>query len=403
MSGSRTVLADATLVTPDGVLTDHSLVVSSRTGEIEAIVKADALGDADAAVVSLPGRTIVPGFIDVHVHGVAGIDVLDGDGAVSRVASRLPEWGVTAFAPTSIACPPATLARLLGEVAALHASPSARMARVLPAHLESNFINPEFAGAQPLEAIRAPDDTKHDGYAGADVLAVVWDHAASIGIVTLAPERPGGMALVRDLVGRGIHISIGHSGASFDDAMAAFGAGATRATHLFNAMPAFSHRSPGLVGAALTDSRVTVELIADGVHVHPGALRLAIAAASMSRVVAISDGTAASGLPAGSRATLGGRPITASDAARLDNGALAGSVATMDRVFRVLVEQCGLSLVEASRLCATNPAIDMGMGGAGALAPRMRADLVVLNGALHVEATWIGGRPVYSSRGVAMG
>jgi N-acetylglucosamine-6-phosphate deacetylase len=392
---NRTVITDATLVTPQGVVADFVLVVSPDSGDIVAVGPAGRAVASDAVVVPLPGRTIVPGFIDVHVHGVAGTDVLDGDGAVARVASRVPEWGVTAFAPTTIACAPERLAALFDEIDRLRSLRPAGAARVLAAHLESNFISPEFAGAQPLEAIRSPDHTSHDGYSGADVLRVIEAHPNAVGIVTLAPERPGGMALVRDFVHRGIRVSVGHSGASFEDAMAAFAEGASRATHLFNAMPVLSHRAPGAVGAALAHLDVTVELIADGVHVHPTVLRLAIGAKPADRVVAISDGTAASGLPPGSRTTLGGRPIVAADAARLENGALAGSVATMDRVFRVLVEQCGLSLPDAVRLCATNPARDGGLAKAGTLAPGQLADFVVLNSTLHVEQTWIAGRRVW--------
>jgi N-acetylglucosamine-6-phosphate deacetylase len=407
----RTFLTGGSLVLADRVVSGQTLVIEGdRIVEIAAGPRAVSAGERR---VDVGGRFILPGFIDVHVHGAAGIDVLDGPGSVAAIARALPRWGVTAFCPTSVACAPDSLEGVLEEVAALRAAPEPAAARVLPAHLESNFINPEFRGAQPAECLRLPpadaaagpagrglprDGTAGD-YSGADVLAVIDRRRPDVAIVTLAPEIPGGFALTRSLVAAGIRVSLGHSAASFDDAQAAIAAGATRATHLFNRMRPMSHRDPGLAGAVLADEDVAAELICDGHHVHPAVLRVAVAAKQPSRVLAITDGTAGSGLPAGARARLGGRPIVVGEVARLEDGTMAGSVATMDGVFRCLVNRCGFDVVQAAQMTATAPARDLGLVGHGVLAAGSAADFVVIDRQLDVAATWIGGVPAYDRLG----
>jgi N-acetylglucosamine-6-phosphate deacetylase len=225
------------------------------------------------------------------------------------------------------------------------------------------------------------------------VIHVVEKFASAIGIVTMAPELEGGLALTRELVSAGIDVSVGHTGASYDEAIAAFDAGARRATHLFSAMRPFSQRDPGVVGAVLTRSDVDAEVICDGVHAHPASVSLVRAAKTPERLIAITDGTAAAALPRGTRAHLGWRAVTALDAARYDDGSLAGSVATMDEVFRVLVRRCGFDLVTAARVTATNPARDRGLEGTGAIERGAVADFVLLSEDLRVLGTWIGGTP----------
>jgi N-acetylglucosamine-6-phosphate deacetylase len=275
----------------------------------------------------------------------------------------------------------------------------------LPAHLESNFINPQYRGAQPAACLRSPraalgPPDRHgppNDFTAADILHEIERAAPDVGIVTLAPELDGGLDLIAWLTARGHRVSLGHSGATYDEAQAAIAAGARHATHLFNRMPPFGHREPGLVGAILQAEDIAAELICDGVHVHPAVIRTAIAAKRPSRVLAITDGTAASGLPAGTRATLAGQAITAREsAAFLDDGTLAGSIATMDRVFQMLVGRVGLSLVDAATLCATTAARELGLVGHGLLAVDAVADLVVLDDQLAVVQTYIGGELVYT-------
>ena len=414
------VLSGASLVLPDRVLSPGTLVIEE--GRI-AEIRADAPSGAHAAF-AFHGHYIVPGFIDVHVHGVDGVDALDvrpGGDAIAAIAARLPRYGVTAFCPTTVACGPEALRRVLDQVRRARETPAARSARVLPAHLESNFINPEYAGAQPLSCLRSPRAALGSGGAGrssgsggssgdrsaslsgerdftaAEILAEIERAAPDVGIVTLASELDGGIDLVRRLVSRGHRVSLGHSGATYEQALEAIAAGARHATHLFNRMPPLSHRAPGLAGAVLQTDDVAAEIICDGMHVHPALIRTAIAAKRPSRIFAITDATAAAGLPRGSRAWLGGQPITAGEAtALLPDGTIAGSLLTMDRAFQTLVSRIGIPLVDAATICATTPARELGLAGHGLLAPEAVADLVVLDANLSVVQTYLAGQLVYS-------
>lgn len=223
-----------------------------------------------------------------------------------------------------------------------------------------------------------------------------------IGIVTLAPELPGGVELVRALVSAGHHVSLGHSGASVDEAMAAIDAGARHATHLFNRMAPITHRAPGVAGAVLARNEVAAELICDGYHVHPAMSRIAIASKGVGRLMAITDGTAGSGLAVGSSARLGGRRIHVTEhAAVLDDGTLAGSTLTMDRAFRTIVTAFGFSVTEAATLCSTTPARELGLTGFGVLVEGAFADVVVLDRSFRVVRTFIDGREVYRSGAAA--
>ncbi len=393
------LLAGADVVLPDRIVSPGTLLLD-RDRIIEVRKDAPPATSADV-VFDLQGHTVVPGFVDVHVHGVDGADALDGGDAVQRIAQRLPRYGVTAFCPTSIACAPSDLRTLLSAVRAARMAPPAAAARVLPAHLESNFINPEYCGAHPLECLRLPRDGRLDGEArrtsgGAftadDILQEIETARPDVGIVTLAPELEGAIDLIRELALRGHRVSLGHSGASYEQALQGIAAGARHATHLFNRMTPMGHRSPGLTGAVLEHEDVIAEIICDGVHVHPSMVRVALAAKSPSRVMAITDGTAGSGLPPGSRTSLGGRPITVREAAYLDDGTLAGSVLTMDRAFALLVTRMGLSLVDAATICATTPARALNLQGFGVIAPGAMADLTVFGPELTVVQTWIAGQ-----------
>jgi N-acetylglucosamine-6-phosphate deacetylase len=388
------LLAGADLVLPDRILTAGTIAIEAD--RIVEILPGGPPSADGAARVDLRGHYLVPGFIDVHVHGVAGTDALDGPEAIGVMAARLPRYGVTAFCPTSVASTPETLDRMLRAVAAARASGPAG-ARVLPAHVESNFINPEYRGAQPADCLRRPTGLAGSSdYTGADVLAVIERARPDVGILTLAPELPGGLDLVRTLTGWGIRVSLGHSGATFDEALAAVAAGACHATHLFNRMSPMRSREPGLAGAVLHSDDVAAEIVCDGVHVHAAVVRVAIAAKHPSRVMAITDGTAASGLPRGATAQLGGRRITAREAAFLDDGTMAGSVLTMDGAFACLVTRVGLSPIDAATVCATTPARELGLHGHGVIAVGAVADLAVLDRDLRVVQTYVGGELIYS-------
>jgi N-acetylglucosamine-6-phosphate deacetylase len=404
------VLSGADLVLPDRILTPGTLVID---GDRIAEVRAGHVSGARhprSPLFAFHGHYIVPGFIDVHVHGVDGFDTLDAGNPVSNMASRMPCFGVTAFCPTTIACAPDELRRVLQQVRLARKTRAPRAARVLPAHIESNFINPQYRGAQPLACLRSPraalagpikiphpmrDDD--DRFAAPELLAEIERHAPDVGIVTLAPELDGGLELIQWLTTRGHIVSLGHSGATYEGGVDAIAVGARQATHLFNRMPPIAHRAPGLAGAILETEEVAAELICDGVHVHPAMVRMTVAAKRPSRVMAISDGTAAAGLGPGRWASIGGQAITAGvSAALLRDGTIAGSLITMDRAFQILVEKVGLSLVDAATVCSTTPARELKLAGHGVLAPDAVADLAVLDSKFEVVQTYISGQLVYS-------
>jgi N-acetylglucosamine-6-phosphate deacetylase len=407
------VLSGAELVLPDRVLAPGTLTIDGgRIAEIRQGASHAAPGFA------FQGHFIVPGFIDVHVHGVNGLDSLDPANPVASMAAQLPRYGVTSFCPTTVACSPQALRHVLEQVRQARAAPPPGSARVLPAHLESNFINPAFKGAQPAACLRSPRaaidgwsngaggrarpsvsaaDAAASSFEAVDLLLEIERAAPDVGIVTLAPELDGAIDLIAWLTSRGHRVSLGHSAASYDQALAAIAAGARQATHLFNRMPPLDHRAPGLVGAILQTEDVAAEIICDGFHVHQALVKTAVSAKKPSRMLAITDGTAASGLAPGSRATLGGEPITAGAAAAfLEDGTIAGSVLTMDRAFRTLVEGMGFSLVEAATMCATTPARELGLVGLGVVAEDAVADLAVLDARLSVVQTYIGGQLAFS-------
>ncbi|HEX6462824.1 MAG TPA: amidohydrolase family protein, partial [Vicinamibacterales bacterium] len=273
-------LSGADLVLPDRVLTGGTITI-----EGDRIVDIEGARFPDLQF-TFRDHYIVPGFIDVHVHGIAGTDSLDGGEAIRIIAERLPRYGVTAFCPTSIACDPAALRTMLNGVRAARTTRPPGGARVLPAHLESNFISAEYRGAQPLDCLRSPraeSDTGQTGagqrsrsFTGADILTEIAAARPDVGIVTVAPELDGALELIHELVVHGHHVSLGHSGATYEQAIEAVRAGARQATHLFNRMTPVAHRTPGLAGAVLECDDVIAELVCDGIHVHPAMMRVAL-------------------------------------------------------------------------------------------------------------------------------
>jgi len=388
------VLSGAALVLADGIHSPATLVIEGDR-IIDVAPGSRSAGGTDKHH-DLSGHFVVPGFIDVHVHGVEGTDVLDVPSerdALTTIAAALPKYGVTAFCPTTVACSVATLQQTLESVRAFREQRATRGAQVIGAHLESNFVNPDYKGAQPAEFLYRPSSSDAE-----PILREIAHSRQSVSIVTLAPELDGAFEVIRSLVDTGVRVSLGHSGASFDIADAAIDAGARHATHLFNRMPPLHHREPGLAGAVLTRQEVMAEVVCDGVHVHSPMIRVAIAAKGTNRVMAITDGTAVSGLSEGAVASLGGRRICVREgAAYLDDGTLAGSAATMDRVFRFLIQRVGLSLGDAAKLCSATPAAALGLHGRGVIEKGALADLVVLDRQLAVKQTYIGGRLIHST------
>ena len=328
-----------------------------------------------------PARTLIPGFVDLHVHGGGGADVMDGPEGVERMAAFHLRHGTTSLCPTTVTRPPDELRAVIAGCASL--PERASRARLLGVHLEGPFIAEAKRGAQPA-FVRGPDPA----------LVAEWLAAGPVAVMTLAPELPGGLALIRQLRAAGVRASLGHSGCDHAVAAAAFAAGAGGVTHLFNAMSALKHRNPGLAAAALdggipgSEARYH-ELILDTHHVAPALFRIAHQATG-GRLCLVSDAIRAAGLPEGP-SELGGQAIEVRDGrALLPGGTLAGSVLTLEVALRHALE-AGLSLEQVSRLLSANPAAALGREDVGRLAPGAFADLVELDEDCALVRVWRGG------------
>lgn len=326
-----------------------------------------------------PDRFILPGFIDLHVHGGHGADVMAGADAVRRMARFHARHGTTSLLATTVTAPPEALRHAMAGIGAVAAAPGPGEARVLGAHLEGPFINPNVLGAQPPYAI-PPDPALVEELHG----------LAPILVATFAPEiDPDGrlLALFRRLHARA---QIGHTACTYEAARRALAAGAAGFTHLFNAMTGLHHRKPGAVGAALAHGR-HAELILDFRHVDPGAALGALRA--IPDLYCITDAVAAAGMPDGDYRLGSHTIVKQGETVRLQDGSLAGSVLTMDRAFRNLLA-LDLPMAEAARRCSTVQADYLGRADRGRLVPGAAADLVVTDGAGRLQAVWSEGRVI---------
>lgn len=343
-------------------------------------------------VVDFGDAVLAPGFIDIHIHGSAGHDVMESDPtALPAVERLLARHGVSGYFPTTVTAPvDATLAALEKLADAIEAEETKResgdlRARPLGIHLEGPFISHARRGAHPPENLLPPTVNAFD---------LFWQAARGhIRIMTIAPELDGALEVIREAARRGVCVSLGHSDADLNSTRAAVAAGARHATHTFNAMRPLGHRDPGIVGEVLTDSRLTADIIADGIHLDPVIVQLFLQAKGPEAAVLITDATAATGMPDG-RYRLGSFEIEVKDGRCLAGGKLAGSVLTMDVAVRNVMQFSPWSLQDAVRLATRNPARVSGLTGRGALEPGAAADIVVLEPQGQVRTTIIHGRGI---------
>lgn len=379
-------LAGARVVTPAGVLDpghvviDHGLIVDVVAGDPPAGTGATDLG----------GNWLVPGFVDLHVHGGGGNTVITGDPAETAEAMAFHRrHGTTTSLLSLVTAPVDMLIGAVGRLAELvevDRRPDGSPGSIAGIHLEGPFLSADACGAQDPKWMRRPDLDSVD--------QLIEAGRGTVRMMTVAPELEGGLAAVERLVEWGVVVAVGHTRAVHETAAAAFDAGATVATHLFNCMGAFHHRDPGTVGAVLADDRVTAELILDGHHVHDDTARIALGAKGAHRVALITDAIELAGAGDG-QLDLGTRRVVVADGvARLaDGGALAGSTLTMDAAFRRAVA-LGASVSEASEMASLVPARVLGLDGTrGTIEPGRHADLVVLTDDLQVAEVHVHGTP----------
>lgn len=333
-----------------------------------------------ARVLDATGLHVLPGFLDLQVNGVAGVDLTLEPERLWEAAAALPRFGVTAFLPTIITSAPEQRERALATLAA-GPPPDWSGAVPLGLHLEGPMIAPARKGAHPETWLRLPAPEIADG----------WSRAAGVAMVTLAPELPGALHVVEGLVARGVVVAVGHTEATPAQVAAAVARGARAVTHLGNAMPPLGGRAPGPVGAVLAGDRLVAGVIADGHHLDDTTLA-AYAAALGDRLLLVTDTTAALGVPDGP-ARLGEQEVEVrGGTVRLADGTLAGSAADLAQCLRVLRRATGRSLADAVAACTRVPAGLLGDDGRGRIAPGARGDLTLVDDDLNPVATVVGGR-----------
>lgn len=375
----------ALVYTPERQIDDGAVLIED--GLIKAVGQASELScPPEAQVIDASGLILTPGFIELQINGAFGHDFTADPTTIWTVAADLPRYGVTAFLPTVITSPLETIAAARQVVSA---APEAGFRGAIPLglHVEGPFLNPQKKGAHNPAHLRSPDPEAVRG----------WSPASGVRLVTLAPELPGALELVKMLTGQGVLVSAGHSMATYDEAKAGFDAGIRYCTHLYNAMPSLHHRRPGLIGALWTDQRPAVGLIADGIHCHPAMVDLAWRLLGSERLTLVTDAMAALGMPPGQHMLGDFEVYVDESSARLADGTLAGSILSLDQALRNLMAFAGCSLAEALPTVTTTPARLLGLDGErGRIAAGYRGDLVLLSADLHVQRTIVGGEVVYN-------
>ncbi|MCJ7473001.1 MAG: N-acetylglucosamine-6-phosphate deacetylase [Actinobacteria bacterium] len=383
----KTIILNGTIITPFQILEDK--VISIEEGKIRALKDKESINvSTDAEVIDARDKFVVPGFIDLHVHGGGGSDIMDGRyEAVKQVAATHSRFGTTAFLPTTMTMGWDKIIESLKSVDEAFVKGTGA-AEILGVHLEGPYINPEKKGAQKEEYIRRPSIE--------ELLEFNEVSGNLIRLITIAPEMPGAIDFIRWLSKQGIVASVGHSNATYEQVQEGILAGLSHVTHIFNAMSGLDHHEPGVVGAALYSPELMIEMIADLIHLHPVAMKILIKAKGTEDVILITDAIRATGRPEGTY-DLGGQEVEVFNGqARLKDGTLAGSVLTLDKAVRNLINEVGVPLHEAIQMATFNPAKCLGVEDKkGSLEPGKDADIVILDKKLEVEQTMVRGKVIY--------
>ncbi len=382
----QTLLLGGTILTPDDVLENQDLVIDD--GKILDIVQHKSAGNAsEKNIIDVRGMFLVPGFIDVHVHGAVGFDTMDSTSeAILQMGEFFARHGVTTFLPTTVASAANDISAAIQNVSnTLHSSTGAQH---LGIHLEGPYLNHDYRGAQPPQHLRPADPNEYS----------VWFESKEVRLITVAPEIEGVSNLIRDGKAQGVEFAVGHTNATYDQVEAAVELGLHQATHTFNGMPGLNHRAPSAIGAVLSDDRIWAQMIPDGVHLHPAIVRMLIKAKGVERTIVITDAIRATGMPNGDYA-LGDQMVHVKDGiARTDAGGLAGSTLTMDQALRNVMEFADLSLSQALPMLTRVPATSIGLHHQkGVIAPDFDADIVALDESYQVRLTMVAGKVVYQN------
>ncbi|EAE3052944.1 N-acetylglucosamine-6-phosphate deacetylase [Listeria monocytogenes] len=327
------------------------------------------------------GRLLIPGMIDVHIHGAKNYDMMDGSTeSIQAVSMACAETGCTSFLVTSVSSSLEDLIQMIRQTKKVIGKEKG--AKIAGIHLEGPYLNIEKKGMQNPAHLRHPDLKE---------MKKIFDEADGlIKMVTIAPELPGGIELIDFLKKRGVVVAIAHSNATYEEAQDAFEKGASHITHCFNAMPAIHHRAPGLVAAALENDSISVQAIVDGVHLHPGIVRLIHKIKGPDKMVLTTDALQAMGVGDGEYIFCGHQVTVTEGVARLQDGTLASSTVTMNKSLR-LSNEFGINLQDTIQMATSTPADILGMKNLGRIEKGYIADLVLLDKKFEVLSTWING------------
>lgn len=384
----KILIKNANIITPYEIKRDSSLAIED--GKIANIFHEKVVDEKGFdEVIDAEGKYLSPGFIDIHNHGNFGHDAMEGTyEALDSMANYHIQNGVTSYLATTMTSDVQNIKEALkvaGEYITNGSNYSKVKSQVLGIYLEGPYFSMEKKGAQPPEYIKNPDLD--------EIKEFIKVSNNTIKVVSLAPELEGAEEFTRYLKNEGIMIAAGHSDATFDEAKIGIDAGITIATHLYNGMKAFSHREPGIIGAVLTDERVTCEMICDGIHLHVGAMDLAVKMKGKDGIILISDAMMATGLEDG-KYELGGQAVYVKDgAARLKEGNLAGSTLTLNRAVYNIVNMVNVNLEDAVRMATLNPAKAIGVDDVkGSIEIGKDADLIIFDENINVSNAIIKGK-----------
>jgi N-acetylglucosamine-6-phosphate deacetylase len=381
-----TIVHNGKLITPAATFERGYVIVEGE--RVSALGPGSPPQAPDAVYIDAAGRTIGPGFIDVHSHGADGHDAMDATPeALHAIAAHKSRHGVTAFLPTTMSDTPEAIAAALENIGACQGAVEGG-AEILGAHVEGPFFNVQKRGAQPEAYIRPASAEEYEP----------WFDLCTIGVISLAPEVPENRRLITYARRRGAATSVGHSNATYEQVIEAIPLGLNHVTHTYNGMSGLHHRTPGVALAALTFPDLYAEIICDLHHVHPAMIGLLIRAKTPERVVLITDAIRATGFPDGEY-MLGKQHITVKDGVpRTPEGSLGGSTATMDADVRNVVRVTGVSLADVWRMASLTPARSIGVEARkGSLEAGKDADIVLLDEGLNVILTLVKGKVVYNS------
>jgi N-acetylglucosamine-6-phosphate deacetylase len=363
------------------VLSEHRLIVQDE--KINAVQPEKVLEQKSSdKIVTLDGKWIAPGMIDLHVHGSLGADTMDcSPEGWDRICRFFASRGVTSFLLTTGAASREAIDEVIETFQGYH--PPQDGALPLGIHLEGPYLSPQKKGVQPEEHLRNPDPGEY----------LPWFESGAVRLMTAAPELSGTLEMIRAGRERGVFFAAGHTTASYDRLLEAVGIGLNQVSHTFNAMESLHHRSPGALGAALSDDRIYTQVIADGVHLHPAVVKILVRSKGPGRTILITDAMRAAGLGDGRYELLGQEIEVAGGEARTREGTLAGSILTLDQGLRNVLRFSGVTLSQGIAMASESPARALDLyPERGALKAGSRADLVILDEDFQVTSVMIGGR-----------